>query len=136
MPPATIINSPETQGVIAGQSTQGSDTNPVTIETEVVPITVEQGPGASETVASLSASTPGPLESLSNGGDSSSPNETDGATIVIANSLDGDARPSGTQTFMLGMLKQVTPATAGNAIHGVPPADQDFSSWGNEALWQ
>jgi hypothetical protein len=34
------------------------------------------------------------------------------------------------------MLSQTTPTAAGHAVYAIPPADQDFSSWGNEALWQ
>jgi len=33
---------------------------------------------------------------------------------------------------MLVAAPTVTPA----APHGVPPADQTYSSWGNEAFWQ
>ena len=35
-----------------------------------------------------------------------------------------------------GYLKQVIPAHAGHTVHGIPPGDQNFSSWGDEALWQ
>jgi hypothetical protein len=32
-----------------------------------------------------------------------------------------------------GVLTQIL---VSETAHGIPPADQDFSSWGNEALWR
>ena len=93
----------------------------------------DEGKGTNTAVA-LETSAPGPLASLDNGGDSSTPNSSDSATVVIADSLDG-ARQAGAQSILAGMLRQ-TVAGKGGTVHGVPPADQDFSSWGNEALWQ
>lgn len=40
------------------------------------------------------------------------------------------------QALIGGYLTQVIPAHAGQTVHGIPPADQNFSIWGNEALWQ
>ncbi|MGZ5934512.1 MAG: hypothetical protein ACXWLV_07380 [Rhizomicrobium sp.] len=39
-------------------------------------------------------------------------------------------------TLIGGYLTQVMPAHAGHTVHGIPPGDQNFSSWGDEALWQ
>ena len=82
----------------------------------------------------LEAATPGPLASLdSNSSDSESSHPSDSATVVIADSLDG-AKKAGSSTILPGVLKS-SPASGGG-MHAIPPADQDFSSWGNEALWQ
>lgn len=40
------------------------------------------------------------------------------------------------RTLSGGYLTQVIPAHAGHTVHGIPPGDQNFSSWGDEALWQ
>jgi hypothetical protein len=55
---------------------------------------------------------------------------------VIADSLDGSKKPTASQTIIVGVLTQTGSTGFGQTVHGVPPADQDFSSWGNEALWQ
>ncbi|HUK61041.1 MAG TPA: YDG domain-containing protein, partial [Stellaceae bacterium] len=105
--------------------------------------TTGTGEAAAATAASLSQQTaPGA--------------ETDSAADSIANSLGGTpgapAAPGASQsgkpvTLVNGVLSQ-TPAAPGNACsggtstaaackpHSVPPADQEYSSWGNEAFWQ
>jgi hypothetical protein len=100
----------------------------------VVTNTDEGNGGAAAVGAGLQQATPGPLASLDNGGDSSAPNTSDSATVVIADSLNGALKAASSQTILAGMLKQTVPGN--NTVHGVPPADQDFSSWGNEAFWQ
>jgi len=107
---------------------------PVTlIETEVVPSGAETAAGAAG--AGLTVTTEGPIASLS-GEAEDSPNASDSGTVVIADSLNGADKPSTSKSLMGGYLTQVTPTAAGQTVHGVPPAGQDFSSWGNEALWR
>ncbi|MEI9995549.1 MAG: filamentous hemagglutinin N-terminal domain-containing protein [Rhizomicrobium sp.] len=106
-----------------------------TIYTIVTTPTDEDNGGATAVTASLEAVKPGPLASLDdNGVDGATPYSADSATVVIADSLDGAKKPGSTLILLPGMLKQTGPGQGG--LHGVPPADQDFSSWGNEALWQ
>ncbi len=137
-PPSQITNDPGTIGVvvasIAGNKPAGNGAI-TTIATMVVS-GVEQNGGASTLIARIEASPPGPLASLGGGGDSSTPNTSDNATVVIADSLDGAKKAGVTQNIIAGMLSQSNPVSAGHTVHAIPPADQDFSSWGNEALWQ
>ncbi|MEI9886954.1 MAG: filamentous hemagglutinin N-terminal domain-containing protein [Rhizomicrobium sp.] len=136
-PPTELANNPVVIGVTASNTANNGapnnvNTNITTIQTLVV--VPEQPTGAS--AVTLETTTPSPLAALEGegGGDGETPNASDGATVVIADSLDG-AKKAGSQTILAGMLKS-TSGTGGTAPHGVPPADQDFSSWGNEALWQ
>jgi hypothetical protein len=84
-------------------------------------------------------STPGTLESLSEsapGGGTAPPPEAPGVTDSVALSLDKFRNlPASTRTIIGGILTENL-QTADNGPHGVPPADEDFSSWGNEAFWQ
>jgi len=73
------------------------------------------------------------IETLS-GGDNGDETSSDTLTVTVANSLT-KSKGSNSQTVIIGMLKQYTPLGS-NTPHGVPPADQEFSSWGNEAFWQ
>jgi len=136
-PPSDVTTDPVIIGVVsvntADNNNNNGNNNVTTINTVVVPAPTEPNGGATQ-VPSATA-TPGALASLDNGGDSSSPNTSDSATTYIADSLNG-AKQTGSTTLLSGMLRQQTPTSASNTVHGVPPADQDFSSWGNEALWQ
>ncbi len=69
-------------------------------------------------------------------GDSGSDEQTpsDSLTVTVANSLT-KSKGSNHQIVIIGLLTQVQ-TTTGKTPHGVPPADQEYSSWGNEALWQ
>ncbi len=140
-PDGSVTGDPGTIGVVvtttAGNGQQNGTPPITTINTVVV--TPASGDTAPTTLtAHLEPTTPpGPLASLdTKGADSSQPNASDSATVVIADSLDGGKKPSTSQTILAGMLKQVSPTNASNTVHAIPPADQDFSSWGNEALWQ
>ena len=136
-PPEVTGNATVIGNIASNTANNGSNVNHVeTIATVVIINTEQNSGGPSVVVASLDTSKPGPLASLDDtGGDSSAPNSSDSATVVIADSLDGAKKAVGSQTILAGMLKQTMPSS-GIATHGVPPADQDFSSWGNEALWQ
>ncbi len=135
-PPSDVTTDPVAIGNIAvNTADNGSPTTNVPVIATVVITDKDEGGRPTVTAVALETSPPGPLALLDkSGADSSSPNTSDTATIVIADSLDGTKKGTGSQFFMGGMLKQTVPG--GNAVRGVPPADQDFSSWGNEALWQ
>jgi hypothetical protein len=144
-PPATIVGGPGVVGVIAtllsnplnnpANNPNNSLLNgPITlVETEVVPLAAENAAGAAG--VGLTVATQGPIASLS-GESEDAPNASDSATVVIADSLNGADKPSTSKSLIGGYLTQVTPVAAAQTIHGIPPADQDFSSWGNEALWR
>jgi hypothetical protein len=136
-PPSQIGDDPVVINVtVSNTAGNNSPTDNVNVISTVVITTSDQGKDDTHTAVTLETPAPGPLASLdSSGADSSTPNSADSATVVIADSLDG-AKKAGAQSLLNGMLKQITPATGGQSVHGVPPADQDFSSWGNEALWQ
>ncbi len=129
-PPPEIVNDPAVIGVVVNNTANNGSNNhnPITtIQTYVIPDQQGGGTGA----ANVQAYTPGPLATLEGDGDDK--NDSDHATVVIADSLDG-AKKAGSQSLLGGMLKASAGGTT--AFHAVPPADQDFSSWGNEALWQ
>jgi filamentous hemagglutinin family protein len=133
-PPSDVINDPAVQGVIVSQASGPPDISITTLDTEVLPVPPDANPGAAGG-GSANSGAPGPIAELS-GGDGTSGNPSDGATIVIADSFNGAGKPPISQSILAGLLTQVVPTGAGQTVHGVPPADQDFSSWGNEALWQ
>ncbi|MBL6938464.1 MAG: filamentous hemagglutinin N-terminal domain-containing protein [Alphaproteobacteria bacterium] len=139
-PPSQVNTNPVVIGVTTTTTAntnpnQSNNSNVTTINTTVVPATGDTTGGATNVPPPSASTTPGALETMSNGGDSSEPNTSDSATTVLADSLDG-ARKAGSTTLLNGMLKQTSPTSASSTVHGVPPVDQDFSSWGNEALWQ
>ncbi|MBS0469836.1 MAG: filamentous hemagglutinin N-terminal domain-containing protein [Proteobacteria bacterium] len=109
-----------------------SPTNIVTV-IQTVPITDENGQDNDHTAVTVQTDQPGPLARLDeNNSENGGAHDADSATVIIADSLNGSGKP-GPQTLLGGLLKSI-PSSSG--VHGVPPADQDFSSWGNEALWQ
>jgi filamentous hemagglutinin family protein len=56
----------------------------------------------------------------------------------VGSSLDGSTgqRPTRRVSIIAGLLSQIVPAVGTNVPRGIPPADENFSSWGNKALWQ
>ncbi len=120
------IDDPGTHGAIT-TSLQGPD-NPTIITTIVITDQSEDNGGATGVVPHDN----GPIAELT-GDNGETPTSADDATVVIADSLDGAHKPSSSQPLLGNMLKQFG---QGHDLHGVPPADQDVSSWGNEALWQ
>jgi filamentous hemagglutinin family protein len=112
--------------------------NPITvINTVVITVQGENSGGATGLTVHIEPSTPGPLASLdSKSADSEPPTSADSATVVIADSLDGAKQGNVNRTMVGGLLTQNNAPTGTHAVHAIPPADQDFSSWGNEALWQ
>jgi hypothetical protein len=56
---------------------------------------------------------------------------SDSATGDLGQSLSGHRH--GAVSLIPGVLTEVADT---QTAHGIPPANQDFSSWGNEALWR
>ena len=113
--------------------------NPVTptsftiTQVEVTPeVTNESG---TEELASVET-TPSPLAKMS-GGDEDTGGETASDSVAgsVGTSLSGGKTYTATKTLIPGVLKEVVTLTP-RTPHGVPPADEDYSSWGNEALWR
>ncbi|HXP31978.1 MAG TPA: filamentous hemagglutinin N-terminal domain-containing protein [Stellaceae bacterium] len=96
-----------------------------------------QGQGG--TPGQNTGSTPGTLESLSQqapGGGNAPVVDPPQVTDSVAMALDKFRNlPASARTIISGILTENL-QTADNGPHGVPPADQDFSSWGHEAAWQ
>jgi hypothetical protein len=98
--------------------------------------------------APLADIAPAPLSPLEQMADSSSNGdqdyEGDEPSDNLVASLVGSLDPAhgrkksayvAVRTLIPGVLKQIVSTTSRNP-HGVPPADEDYSSWGNEALWR
>ena len=132
-----VTKDPTTVGTIV-TTTNNNQNNPppiTTINTVVVTV-VDDNPGATPLSVHIEQLPPGPLASLDDSSGAEKPTGSDTATVVIADALDGSKKQATTQAILGGMLKQTNPTDAAHTVHPVPPADQDFSSWGNEALWQ
>jgi filamentous hemagglutinin family protein len=117
-PPAPPVDIFATQDAILSQEIQ------VTSTTGDTPVSTDRN---------------NPLEQLTDssgeGGKGKSSSRTDAATDALGNSLSGK-HATATRVLIGGLLKQTFPAASGARPRGVPPADDDFASWGNEALWQ
>ena len=79
-----------------------------------------------------------PIADLMGGdGSGSEPqSKSDKVADALGNSLDGAKKKASTENLLGSMLKRVAPGTSSETPRGVPPADADYSSWGNEAFWQ
>jgi len=105
------------------------------------------GPPASDAsntgLTDNTTASPSPIQQMADSSDNgdagyegTEPSDT--VTVSLGQSLSGGHTKPGTtvtHTIIPGMLKQVV-MVGTSSPHGVPPADQDYSSWGNEALWQ
>jgi hypothetical protein len=77
---------------------------------------------------------PTPLEKLSDNSEQGI--ASDGVADSVGKSLgEGKTIYVSSKTLIPGLLKQIVTLTP-NKPQGVPPADVDYSSWGNEALWR
>jgi Repeats of unknown function (DUF5649) len=74
--------------------------------------------------------TPNPLQQLADDSSYEGQETSDDASSDLGRSLNGQTHA---QTIIPGVLTEVSNA---GTPHGIPPADQNFSSWGNEALWR
>jgi filamentous hemagglutinin family protein len=136
----TVSGTVASSGVSAG--TQGSvaaitqtSTNPVTTSAFT---TVTAAPTYVQQLASIdtvdNTQGPTPLEQLSDNSEQTTVSDT--VADSVGKSL-GEGKTIAVSSKMLipGLLKQIVTLTP-NQPHGVPPADVDYSSWGNEALWR
>ncbi len=65
-------------------------------------------------------------------------NRPNGLTETLGQSLDPGSHKTTvvtTKSIIPGVLTQIV-SIGPRSPHGVPPADEDYSSWGNEALWR
>jgi filamentous hemagglutinin family protein len=128
----------EANGTIA--SLTGSQTPSVPTDTTADTVVLQEEQqqtgtsGTSETGAGQ-----GPLEDLTDNsgqGTQDSSDKSDKAADALGDSLDGSKKKSASEVYFGGLVTKLEPATASNTPHGIPPADADFASWGNEAFWQ
>jgi hypothetical protein len=140
--PLEVLTESSTSTGTGASETSGTGTSAVVVTANAFTVTTSSGAsqggtgGAAGTSAGTSPATqPG--------------SETDSTTNSIATSLGGaPASGEGGKPVALvnGVLSQ-TPTPPGAACsasssstackpHSVPPADQEYSSWGNEAYWQ
>ncbi|MBS0273176.1 MAG: hypothetical protein JSR55_01975, partial [Proteobacteria bacterium] len=79
---------------------------------------------------------PTPLDQLAENSSSEGQVASDSVSQSVGQSLgEGKTIYVTSKTLIPGMLKQVVTLTRNNP-NGIPPADEDYSSWGNEALWR
>ena len=138
-----VANDPQTIGFVASQnaatSALSNDSANINVNTVVLVVNPPTtNPGATTVTASVSSSSSNPIATLTGqGGQNNEPaSASDTATTTIASSLNGSSKPPISHPLIPGVLSQITQASATKNVHGIPPADQDFSSWGNEAFWQ
>jgi filamentous hemagglutinin family protein len=90
--------------------------------------------GGSGDLGAGSSSTPSPLEKLAgNAEDEDVP--SDSVANSVGDSLNGEKPHVVSKTVIPGVLDEIVTLTPRNP-HGIPPADENYSSWGNEALWR
>ena len=79
---------------------------------------------------------PTPFDQLADNSGSEGQIASDSVSQSVGQSLgDGKTIYVTSKTLIPGMLKQIVTLTRNNPS-GIPPADEDYSSWGNEALWR
>jgi hypothetical protein len=94
-------------------------------------------PATSPTVVVMGSGPQGTMVATMSGG----AEETTPANVIaisVGQSLSGAAGavPSSTNVLIEGLLRQYNPPPGGARPRGVPPVDEVYSSWGNEAFWQ
>ena len=130
-PPPTVGNSGGAIAVVIQKPTETIGTSPIVVLTTPV---ASPPPLYSGDLGTTNHG-PGPLEQLvdnnSDGKNSEGEQASDSVSESLGKSLDaGSHKVSGSETLLPGLTKQL-----GRKAHPVPPADVDYSSWGNEALW-
>jgi hypothetical protein len=121
------------QGSVAS-ITQTTTNNPTSFSFT----TFTTSPGYVQQLASIDtvngSQGPTPLEQLSDNSEQGI--ASDGVADSVGKSLgEGKTIYVSSKTLIPGLLKQIVTLTP-NKPQGVPPADVDYSSWGNEALWR
>jgi len=124
---------PVVNGVVATTIADNNPSNLIVITGNQEPVLIEEEPAAPVLVAQADTGAPAPLADLA-GENVEGTTPSDTLTLSVANSLS-KSRPSVSRVLLGGALREF-PNTTNRSPHGVPSADQEFSSWGNEALWQ
>jgi hypothetical protein len=126
---------------------QSTSATATTIQTTVTPTDVNNvvynsvsapppvQPDSSTTTTTTGS--PTPLDELTDNSGSEGQEAADGLSQSLSQSLNPGTTKIAfvSRTLIPGVLTQVV-AVESNGPHGVPPADEDYSSWGNEALWR
>ena len=122
-----------TQGSVAS-ITQNS-TGPTNFNISMITVTPEVTPFNFSDKGTASQS-PTPFDQLADNSNSEGQIASDSVSQSVGQSLgDGKTIYVTSKTLIPGMLKQIVTLTRNNP-NGIPPADEDYSSWGNEALWR
>ncbi len=140
--PGTTINPVTTPGgngdVATTTQTQitptDTDVNVITVATD----TNDINPSDNTPPPAPINQPPGPLDQLADNGTSEGSDPSDDLTSSLGQSLDPhshNAPITVVKSIIPGVLSEVVTKDL-HGPHGVPPADEDYSSWGNEALWQ
>ncbi len=125
-----INGNPETLGTLVVLS--NNNPPPVPPKTDVLPDVILSGEGDVITPPSTDQ-TVNPIEQMAGGDGDEKP--SDQAADQVGNSLNGGKKTNG-QVILGGILKQQGQGSQSTKPHSVPTSDEDYSSWGNEALWQ
>jgi filamentous hemagglutinin family protein len=130
-------STPSGNGAVA--TTTDTPVTPTDTDVNVVTVTPENGnpdqPGNNPAPINQP---PGPLDQLADNGNSEGTDPSDALTSSLGQSLDPhshNAPITTVKSIIPGVLTEVVMKDA-HGPHGVPPADEDYSSWGNEALWR
>ncbi len=137
-PSSNPTTSPGGNGAVA--STSQTQTTPTDTDVNVVTVTPENNDSNQQpnNPPPPPNQTPGPLDQLADNGASEGTDPSDDLTSSLGQSLDPNAHNAPitvVKSIIPGVLTEVVMKDL-HGPHGVPPADEDYSSWGNEALWQ
>jgi len=124
---------PVINGVVATTIADNNPSDLIVITGNQQPVLIEEEPVAPVLVATADTSGPAPLAELA-GENVEGTTPSDSLTLSVANSLS-KSKPTTSRVLLGGSLREFS-NTTNRSPHGVPSADQEFSSWGNEALWQ
>jgi hypothetical protein len=127
----TPTSDPTSAGSVAN-IIQNSNTPTTYIYTEVV-VPPQYNNLATEITGGTAPGEQSPLEKLAGNDEDDVP--SDGVAHSVSDSLDGGKTRTTTRTIIPGVLEEIVTLTPRNP-HGIPPADEDYSSWGNEAFWR
>jgi filamentous hemagglutinin family protein len=133
------VTTPGGNGDVA--TTTQTQITPTDTDVNVVTVVPEDnGPNPPDNTPAPINQPPGPLDQLADigGGNTEGTDTSDDLTTSLGRSLDPgshNAPITVVKSIIPGVLTEVVMKDA-HGPHGVPPADEDYSSWGNEALWQ
>jgi len=129
-------NTPGGNGAVA--TTTQTQITPTDTDVNVVTVTPETNDTTTNNQPAPINQPPGPLNQLADNGNSEGTDPSDALTSSLGQSLDARAHNA-----PITVVKSIIPGVLSEVVmkdphgpHGIPPADEDYSSWGNEALWQ